>query len=164
MNDWMMFDSLEDTIPAMDAPDMIKVIEVAQPERMLDAKTKTAMMTVATWADYYRIGEDWYNLQHWRQWQHGKRVNEVSHLGEYTTMQGDVLVVCPVESEDVVCQVQVTEIRMVDCRALTEKEVRELGYISRQDYDEQWKDMNADSPKGWFMRIMIIPEGKPVVQ
>ncbi len=150
----MMFDDL----------DLVKIIEVAQPERMLDAKTKTAMLTVATWADYYRIGEEWSNLQHWRLWKHGKRVNEVSHFGEYTTMQGDILTVCPIESEDVICQVQVTDIRMVDCRSLSEREVLELGYEIRDEYDAQWRELNADSPRGWYMRIMLMPGEDEVVQ
>ncbi len=135
----------------------VKLIEVAQPERMLDAISKTAMMTVATWADYYRLGEHWFNLQSWRYWQHGKPVHEVSHLGEYTTMLGDVLAVCPMASSQVLCQVQVVEIRMVDCVALTDSEVRELGYHSRAEYDAQWADMAQDAPRGWFMRIMLVP-------
>jgi hypothetical protein len=127
------------------AEDVVKIIEVAQPERMLDAKTKTAMMTVATWADYYRLEEGWYNLQHWRQWEHGKQVNEVSHFGEYTTMQGDVLAVCPLESEDVLCQVQVVEIRMVDCQALTDSEVHagcptRLVHARDADAGREWPD------------------------
>jgi hypothetical protein len=138
--------------------DAVKVIEVSRPERMLDAQSKTAMLTIATLADFYRLGEDWHPLHYWRQWQHGKRVNEVSHFGEYTTMQGDVLAVCPMESNAVVCQVQVVEIRMVDCSALTEREVRELGYTSRADYDTHWADMAPDSPRGWFMRVMLVPD------
>ena len=140
------------------AEDVVKIIEVAQPERMLDAQTKTAMLTVATWADYYRLEESWHNLQHWRQWEHGKQVNEVSHFGEYTTMQGDVLSVCPLESEAVLCQVQVVEIRMVDCQALTDSEVHELGYRTRAEYDSQWADMALDAARGWFMRVMLMPD------
>lgn len=138
-------------------PYYVKTIEVARPERILDAQTKTAMLTVATWADIYRIGEQWHQLQQWRTWEHGKSVNEVSHLGEYTTMQGDELVVTPLQSDFIICQVQVTEIRMVDCRLLTDAEIRELGYATREEYDAQWDDMTEDSPKGWFMRIMLLP-------
>lgn len=140
-------------------PDMIKVIEVAEPERMLDARSKTAMLTVATWADYYRLGEDWRDLQMWRLWNHGKYVNEVSHLGEYTTVQGDILTVCPMDRDDVVCQVQITEIRMVDCENLTDQEIHELGYLNREEYNAQWGDINTDdSSRGWFMRFVLLPE------
>jgi uncharacterized protein YqfB (UPF0267 family) len=145
-------------------PGLIKVIEVNHPEWILDARTKTAMMTVATWADYFRVGEDWHRLQQWNQWQHGKTVNEVSHHGEYTTSQGDLLVVCPMESEDVVCQVQVTEIRMVDCHSLTDAEVHELGYATREDYNAQWQDINANAPRGWFMRVMLVNDTSEILQ
>lgn len=136
----------------------IKVVEVDHPERMLDSRTKTAMMTIATWADLYRVGEDWHNLQSWRQWQHGKPVNEISHFGEYTTMRGDILTVCPLESDDVVCYVQVTEIRMVDTRTLSDAEYRELGYQSREDYLSTWHDYVDDTGRGWFMRVMLLPD------
>jgi hypothetical protein len=104
------------------------------------------------------VGEDWHRLHRWRLWQHGKLVNEVSHFGEYTTMQGDILAVCPLERDEVVCQVQVTEIRMVDCENLSDQELYELGYTSREEYASQWGDMNEDSSKGWFMRVMLVSE------
>ncbi len=138
--------------------DVIKVIEIEYPERMLDARTKTAMLTVATGADYYRVGADWQTLQRWRYWQHGKHVNEVNHYGEFTTSQGDILAVCPLESDLIVCQVQVTEIRMVDCHNLTDTEISELGYRDREDYRLHWGDLNEDAPHGWFMRVMLLPD------
>jgi hypothetical protein len=142
----------------MNQPQAVKMIEVARPERMLDARTKTAMLTVATWADVYRIGGEWHRLLRWRDWQHGRQVHEVSHLGEYTTGQGDVLAVCPVARDEVVCQVQVVEIRMVDCDRLTDEEIRDLGYATRQQYHAQWIEDTDSSPKGWYMSIMLVPE------
>ncbi len=134
-----------------------KIVEVSRPERMLDAKTKTAMLTVATWADYYRVDQDWHRLHNWRDWQHGRAVHEVSHLGEYTTVQGDVLAVCPMRSDDIICQVQVVEIRMVDCDNLSDAEIRELGYATRHEYHTSWDEDTDHSPKGWYMRIMLLP-------
>ena len=145
-------------------PDLVKVIEVAQPERMLDAQSKTAMMTVATWADYYRVGEDWQHLHQWRLWNHGKAVNEVSHFGEYTTVQGDILTVCPLDKDDVICQVQIIEIRMVDCSNLSDQEVRELGYANRGEYNEQWGSMADGSHRGWFMRFMLLSDASSILQ
>ncbi|MBN2470361.1 MAG: hypothetical protein JXN59_06535 [Anaerolineae bacterium] len=145
-------------------PDIIKVIEVAQAERMLDARSKTAMLSVATWADYYRVGEDWHHLHQWRQWAHGKTVNEVSHFGEYTTVQGDILTVCPVDSDDAICQVQIIEIRMVDFHHLSDHEIRELGYTNRHDYNEYWSSVADGSHRGWFMRFMLLSEVTDVLQ
>ncbi|GAB4575892.1 MAG: hypothetical protein Kow0077_29660 [Anaerolineae bacterium] len=144
--------------------DSFKVIEVADPERMLDSRSKTALMTVATWGDFYRIGENWYTLQQWRQWQHGRAVNEVNHMGEYNTKLGDVLYVCPPESDDIVCQVQVMEIRMVDIARLTDEEFRELGYASQKDYDRVWGAMSDGSEHGWFMRFVLLSETSEIVQ
>ncbi len=141
----------------------IKVIEIEYPERMLDARTKTAMLTVATGADYYRVGADWQTLHHWRYWEHGKRVNAVSHYGEFTTNQGDILAVCPPESDFIICQVQVVEIRMVDCQSLTDMEINELGYRDREDYRLHWGNLNEDARHCWFMRVMLLPgEGAAV--
>lgn len=147
----------------MEEPDPIKVIEVAQPERMLDARSKTAMLTVATWADFFRIDEQWHALHQWRLWKHGRVVNEVSHLGEYTTRLGDILAVCPLESDDIVCRVQVTEIRMVDCDRLTDQELAELGYASREEYHRQWHEMTEDSSRGWFMRVMLLSDRSTIL-
>lgn len=138
--------------------EVLKIIEVARPERILDAKSKTAMMTIATLADHYRIGEAWQPLQDWRFWAHNRPVNEVSHFGEYTTVQGDILSVCPLDSELVLCQVQVVEIRMVNCQQLTDAEVHELGYRTRHEYDEQWGEIASDAPRGWYMRVMLVPD------
>ncbi len=136
----------------------LKIVEVARPEYFLDSKSKTAMLTVATLADHYRVAETWYNLQGWRSWQHGKQVDEIRHFGEYVTGRGDVLTVCPIESDDVVCRVQVTEIYMVDCARLSDAEIRELGYASRQEYTDQW-----DAPRGWFMRVILAPDSPPLL-
>ncbi|GEM_PF-6984713 len=157
----MMIEELNNQSDAFeDVP--LKLIEVARPEHILDAQTKTAMLTVATWADLYRVGETWHNLQMWRTWEHGKRVNEVSHFGAYTTMQGDLLGVCPLDSDEMLCQVQVVEIRMVDCEQLTSREIRELGYDSWEEYAYYWGDM-AESPKGWFMRIMLVSDSAAMI-
>jgi len=148
----------------VDGPDPIKVIEVAQPERMLDARSKTAMLTMATWADFFRVDEQWHALHRWRLWKHGKTVNEVSHFGEYTTCLGDVLAVCPLESDNIVCRVQVTEIRMVDCDRLTDQELAELGYTTREEYNSQWRDMAEGSARGWFMRVMLLSDHSTILQ
>jgi hypothetical protein len=144
-------------------PEMVKVVEVAEPERMLDSRHKTAMLTMATWADFFRVEEDWHHLRQWREWRHGRHVTEVSHFGEHTTMQGDVLAICPLESDDVVCQVQVTEIRMVNVDRLSDAEVRELGYASRAEYDLMWGDMGSGSSHGWFMRFMLLSDSSSVL-
>ncbi len=148
----------------MDSFDSIKVIEVAQAERMLDARTKTAMLTIATWADFFRVDAQWHALHQWRLWKHGKAVNEVSHFGEYTTRLGDILAVCPLESDEIVCRVQVTEIRMVDCDRLTDQELAELGYASREEYHSQWRDMAEDSARGWFLRVMLLSDRSTILQ
>jgi len=131
---------------------------------MLDARSKTAMLTMATWADFFRVDEQWHALHRWRLWKHGKTVNEVSHFGEYTTCLGDVLAVCPLESDNIVCRVQVTEIRMVDCDRLTDQELAELGYTTREEYNSQWRDMAEGSARGWFMRVMLLSDHSTILQ
>lgn len=145
-------------------PDMVKFIEIPDPERMLDSRSKTAMMTVATWADLFRVEEDWHHLRRWRDWRHGRQVKEVSHFGEYTTMQGDILAVCPVESDDVVCEVQVTEIRMVNLDRLSDEEIRELGYATRDEYQAMWEETAADADRAWFMRFLLISDTSSILQ
>ena len=142
---------------------IIKVVEVARPERLLDARTKTAMMTIATLADYYRVDDEWHHLHRWQTWKHGRQVHEVSHLGEWTTGLGDLLAVCPLASDAIVCQVQVVEIRMVDCDRLTDAEIRELGYATRQEYQAQWDEDTDGSPKGWYLSVMLAPAGDRIV-
>ncbi|MBN1966508.1 MAG: hypothetical protein JW910_17790 [Anaerolineae bacterium] len=140
-----------------------KLIEVPRPELILDSHSKTALLTTATWADFYRVGAVWHDLQGWRAWRHGKQVNEVSHFDAYQTTQGDVLAVCGPHSDDVVCHVQVLEIRMMDCTRLNQEEVHELGYDTQQEAIMAW-DGFTDMTRGWFIRFMLLTDTSHIVQ
>jgi hypothetical protein len=111
---------------------------------------KSAILTPATNQDRHRAGADW---QTWEHWTPGGAVQEVEHFGRHTTRLGDTFMVRDVPSGELVCPVEVVQIRMTDTGSLTADELADLGYASREAFDQEnpMRDRRV-----WLMHVFPI--------
>ena len=131
-------------------------------ERILDG-SKTALLIPAIPSDHYRTSAirlwpdgDWRARD--AGFVHGRMVHTISHYGPYesktgyVTATGGFVSIRALPSRERI-QVQVTEIRMVECARLSEAEMRELGYPDREAYMAD-AGRTMQRRKAWFVRII----------
>jgi hypothetical protein len=107
---------------------------------------RSAALTGALPKDRFRIGAEWYSLD---VWEHGTIVDEIAcFFGLQHYAPGDFIAVHSALNE-LICHIQINEIRMVDRDALTPRELRELGRDSR---DELVGELEFALPRGWYLR------------
>jgi len=111
---------------------------------------KTAIITFASNADTCRLtpGGQWLNAV--RQWTPGQTVVEVNHFGRHTTVAGDILALETIKGK-IMAHVEVMGITMVNGEDLTTEQIADLGYTSRQAYEDDWG--KALAGKAWYMSI-----------
>lgn len=113
-------------------------------------KAKTAIITMATNSDGYKLmgDETWINA--WRNWNAGEHVMEVNHFQRHHTAIGDVIEVHNITG-DVVSHIQVLDILMVNGESLSDIQINALGYANREAYMNDWG--KALAGKAWYMVI-----------
>lgn len=110
---------------------------------------KRAMMTAATNMDRHYIKDQWFSFRDWR---HDIQVEQVKHFNRHVTQVGDVVAVRDTDSQEIVTQVQIAEIRMVETSMLAEAQVKELGFSSRDDLVKAYGDRRM-----WYMQVLPAP-------
>ncbi len=126
----------------------MKTVVVRRAEHLLQGKS--AIMTGATRSDKARVGEEWHG---WDTFMHGLQVEEVNHFGRHFTCTGDTLQIRDENTQQIVCQVQVVEIKCVQTGLFNTEELSALGFDSRGAYEVTHG--TADR-RAWFIRVMPV--------
>lgn len=124
-------------------------IAVLDAERM--TRAKTALLTLMTRQDRYRIGDTWHNAA--ERWGNGENVDEVNHYGRHQMAAGDVLIVERIDGKPIM-HVQIDGIRMMHTDALTQADIAALGYDNREMFAAEWQDVFGG--KVWWYEMRRI--------
>ncbi len=118
---------------------------------------KTATLTVSVASDRYQRDQNglWY-LVH--DLQHGDGVQAVSHFGRHFTRVGTVTTIRSLETNTKI-DMLITEIIFVEVARLTDQDIADLGYATRQDWALDWGDV-VKKRHGWFVRLIPVRSGE----
>jgi hypothetical protein len=131
----------------------MRTVVVKNGAKLLD--DKAAMMIPATQGDRWRVGDGW--ASGLDGWAHGTLVDEVTHFRKHRTRVGEVLTIRDLDSMEIVCQVQVIEMRMVVSDQLTGDDLVESGHGTREVLVA---DIGPGARKMWYIKVTTenIPE------
>ena len=126
-------------------------------EAFLDGR-RTAALAPATLYDRARLTPDgdWLELD---QIPLGSQVHEVNHFDRHTSTHGGVMSMRSLKTDrryDLV----ITSIHLVRSSELTAEEMAELGYSSREAFDQFGWGAQLKDRRAWLMRVM--PAGDTV--
>jgi hypothetical protein len=112
---------------------------------------KTALMTLAAPEDRYKRTDD----SPWRSMEAcdiNTSVHTVNHAGKYTTTLDGLATITSLKTGSVI-YLRVIEIKLVKCADLSDSDIKDLGFESYAEYDDEWGDVFSER-KMWFIRVI----------
>jgi hypothetical protein len=129
-------------------------------ERFLDGR-KTALLLPAIPRDRYQAvdGSPWQARDDG--FEHHHPVHSIHQAGRHVLTEGEVLSLRSLETGDCL-SLRVLEIHSVECARLSDQDLADLGYPSRDRYDAEWGRL-IQHRRAWLLRVTLVSPAEPLL-